>query len=290
MAKAKPGVYRVTEIIGTSTKSWEEAAKTAVGTSDYLSGSLTTVAGPPLAPQNVAATSVTGTTLTLTWELPSSNGGSPITDYTVEVSSNGGSSWSAITHAASNALSFNVTGLLKGRSYQFRVATKTAIGTSAATTPLTVTTLTTNPAAPTAFATGTITSSTAVLNWTVPTDNGGSAITDYVVETSRDGSTWSAVPHTASNATSMTLSGLAPGTTYQVRIATKTAVGTSETLAGSFTTVAGPPLAPQNLAATNVTGTTLTAPRITSEPANQTVTPGADVTFSVIATGRPASG
>jgi hypothetical protein len=36
-----------------------------------------------------------------------------------------------------------------------------------------------------------------------------------------------------------------------------------------------------------VTGTTLTAPRITSEPANQTVTPGADVTFSVIATGSP---
>ena len=32
MAKAKPGVYRVTEIIGTSPKSWEEAAKTAVET------------------------------------------------------------------------------------------------------------------------------------------------------------------------------------------------------------------------------------------------------------------
>ena len=92
----------------------------------------------------------------------------------------------------------------------------------------------------------------AVLTWTKPAKPGGARITDYVVETSRDGSTWSAVPHTASNATSMTLSGLAPGTTYQVRIATKTAVGTSETLAGSFTTVAGPPLAPQNLAATSV--------------------------------------
>ena len=32
MAKAKPGVYRVTEIIGTSTKSWEGAAKVAVET------------------------------------------------------------------------------------------------------------------------------------------------------------------------------------------------------------------------------------------------------------------
>ena len=32
MAKSKPGVYRVTEIIGTSPKSWEEAAKTAVET------------------------------------------------------------------------------------------------------------------------------------------------------------------------------------------------------------------------------------------------------------------
>jgi hypothetical protein len=32
MAKVKPGVYRVTEIIGTSTKSWEDAAKIAVET------------------------------------------------------------------------------------------------------------------------------------------------------------------------------------------------------------------------------------------------------------------
>jgi flavin-binding protein dodecin len=32
MAKSKAGVYRVTEIIGTSTKSWEDAAKVAVET------------------------------------------------------------------------------------------------------------------------------------------------------------------------------------------------------------------------------------------------------------------
>ena len=36
-----------------------------------------------------------------------------------------------------------------------------------------------------------------------------------------------------------------------------------------------------------VTGATLTAPRITTEPANQTVEPGADVTFTVVATGSP---
>ena len=32
MAKNEAGVYRVTEIIGTSTKSWEEAARNAVET------------------------------------------------------------------------------------------------------------------------------------------------------------------------------------------------------------------------------------------------------------------
>ena len=30
--KSNDSVYRVTEVIGTSTKSWEDAAKTAVGT------------------------------------------------------------------------------------------------------------------------------------------------------------------------------------------------------------------------------------------------------------------
>ena len=147
---------------------------------------------------------------------------------------------------------------MKGRAYQFRVSTITTIGTSTATSPLSVTTLTTNPSAPTSLATSSITTTTATVSWTAPTDNGGSAITDYVVETSRDGTTWSAVPHTASTSTSMNLSGLAPGTTYQVRVATKTAVGTSETLSGSFTTTAGAPLAPQNLAAISIATTTLT--------------------------------
>ena len=32
MAKKSSGIYRVTEIIGTSTKSWEDAARTAVET------------------------------------------------------------------------------------------------------------------------------------------------------------------------------------------------------------------------------------------------------------------
>ena len=36
-----------------------------------------------------------------------------------------------------------------------------------------------------------------------------------------------------------------------------------------------------------VGGTAVAAPRITSEPANQTTDPGADVTFSVVATGSP---
>ena len=50
MAKAKPGVYRVTEIIGTSTKSWEEAAKTAVETAALTNLSVRTTArtGAPI--------------------------------------------------------------------------------------------------------------------------------------------------------------------------------------------------------------------------------------------------
>lgn len=212
----------------------------------------------PGRPTNLKVTNLAARSLTLSWDLPNGNGGSPITDYKIEVSSNGGSTWSTIPHSASNNLAFNVTGLAKGTSYRFRVSTVNAVGTSAATAPLSVTTLTTIPAAPTSFAANSITTSTAALRWVAPTDNGGSAITDYVIETSRDGSTWRTVPHTASTATSMNLSGLAPGTTYQVRIATKTAVGTSETLSGSFTTTAGAPLAPQNLAATSIAATTLT--------------------------------
>ena len=50
----------------------------------------------------------------LSWTAPVANGGSAITDYVVEYSTNGGSSWSTFADGTSTVTSATVTGLTNG--------------------------------------------------------------------------------------------------------------------------------------------------------------------------------
>jgi hypothetical protein len=88
----------------------------------------------------VTASAVTRSTLTLTWLIPTSNGGVAITNYKVEVSGNAGITWRSISHAASNSLSFNVTSLTRAKSYKFRISAITSYGQGATSSVLTVST------------------------------------------------------------------------------------------------------------------------------------------------------
>jgi hypothetical protein len=68
-------------------------------------------------------------TVGLTWVAPAQNGGSAITDYAIQYSSNSGSTWTTFNHSASTSTAIQVTGLTNGTAYVFRVATVTAVGT-----------------------------------------------------------------------------------------------------------------------------------------------------------------
>ena len=104
-----------------------------------------------------APTSVSGTVgmgqVSLTWTAPAANGGYAITDYTVQYSSNSGSSWTTFSRSASATTSATVTGLTNGTGYMFRVAAVTVLGTgpystaSGSVTPLATLTLTYTSAA-----------------------------------------------------------------------------------------------------------------------------------------------
>ena len=70
-----------------------------------------------------ALTAVAGDTqVTLRWTAPSSDGGTAITGYKVEYSSNAGTSWTVATASTGNqAVLYTVTGLTNATAYTFRV-------------------------------------------------------------------------------------------------------------------------------------------------------------------------
>jgi titin len=227
------------------------AAVNGVGQSEYLTGSVTTLATIPSSPKNLISSNLGTNSASLGWGLPDSNGGSSITDYKVEVTSNGSNSWIEIPHAASNQLGFSVSNLLPGRTYQFRVSTITAVGVSASSNVLTITTLGgASPDAPASLSASLVKTTTANLSW--PSVVVTQKVSNYVVDLSTDGNTWVPVSKRVSTSTSLGLSRLRLGTTYQVRVAAVNAAGVGAYVYGSFTTLATVATAPTSLTASNL--------------------------------------
>jgi hypothetical protein len=84
----------------------------------------------PPAPTSVTATAGNAQA-TVSWTAPAALSTLPITDYTVQFSTNSGSTWTTFTRAASTATSATVTGLTNGTAHVFRVAGVNAVGQGA---------------------------------------------------------------------------------------------------------------------------------------------------------------
>jgi hypothetical protein len=88
----------------------------------------------PPAPTSVTA-SAGNAQATVGWTAPTVLSQTPITDYTVQYSSDSGSSWTTFSRSpASTATSATVTGLTNGTSYTFRVSATNAVGTGSYST------------------------------------------------------------------------------------------------------------------------------------------------------------
>ena len=102
---------------------------------------LGSVPSAPLAPTATLPSTYGNTTASVAWIAPASVGSS-ISDYTVQYSSNSGSTWTTFSRAASTATSVTVTGLTNGTAYVFRVNAINGIGagsyssSSSSVTPL----------------------------------------------------------------------------------------------------------------------------------------------------------
>jgi len=172
-------------------------------------------------PPTIGTASLTALTASVPFTGPNDFGDAAISTYTA--TSNPGS-----ISVSSATSPISITGLTAGTAYTFTVTATNAFGISNASSASNSVTTVNVPGAPTSVtAADTGIDGEALIAWTAPGSNGGSAITDYIVEySSNSGSTYTVFSDGTSTATSATVTGLTIDTTYIFRVKAVNAIGT----------------------------------------------------------------
>ena len=223
------------------------AANVAGSTTSDAVTAMTTTADAPGPPTNVKA--VGGhQQVTVSWEPPDSDGGSPVTGYTVQWKS-GTQDWSDTERTASKGAadrSHTITGLNQAAEYSVRVVAVNVAG-STASDAVSATTADV-PGAPTNVKADAGHQQITV-SWGPPDSDGGSLVTGYTVQWKSGAQDWSDTERTVSTgatSTSHTITGLSQATEYSVRVVAVNDVGGTASDAVSATT-ADVPGAPTNV-------------------------------------------
>lgn len=171
--------------------------------------------------RNLALAGANGSA-TLTWNHPTTLGGAALDKYTLELSTDGGVSWPDTATVSASETSTVINGLTNGTDYQFKIYGTNLYGDGI----------------PNIYAWRAGTSDlpkniqlsagdeTLTATWDLPNFTGITAITDYSIEYSTNGTTWNSVSHSASDARSIVLTGLTNGLSYSLRISAVIASGT----------------------------------------------------------------
>lgn len=211
-----------------------EVTATNSAGSASASTTATTLAGDaPSAPLNLSASSVTATSLIISWAASAS--GSATITYQLQYRVVGNTAWTPVG-SAGTALTQSVSGLSPSTSYEFEVVAANAYG-SATSAPFTASTLSagTPPSAPTNLTVSSIAQTSATLTWS-PSASGTAPIA-YQLQYQLSGSTaWSAAGP-AGSALSATVSGLQSGSTYNFRVVASNAAGSATSATQSIATL-----------------------------------------------------
>ena len=216
--------------------------------------------GSDTTPPVISAVSATvsGTTATVTWTTDEAASSS------VSYGTSAGSLTSTATGPSGTSHSVSITGLDSTTQYHFRVTSADAAGNSS-TSPAA-------PAAPGTFTTpdtvapaisavsATVSGTTATVTWT--TDEAASSSVAYGTSAASLGSTANGPTGTSH---SVTITGLATGTTYSFRV-------TSADAAGNSSTSPAAPAAPATFATADVTAPSVTAVAATGSGTTATIT------------------
>jgi hypothetical protein len=205
------------------------------------SGAPASVPGAPV----IGAATAGNAAASVSWTPPVSDGGSPITGFTVTALDGAGNVAGTVT-VAGNVTTATVTGLTNGTAVTLQVAASNPLGTGPASgTSNAVTPAGAAPGAPT-IGSATAGSNTASVGWTPPVFDGGSPITGYtIIALDAAGATAATVFATAPAATA-TVTGLTNGQSYRLQVSASNAAGSGPFSAPSATvtpaTVPGAPV------------------------------------------------
>ena len=214
----------------------------------------TTNTGTPTAPRSLRARADGPTSITLTWDVPSSDNGSRVTGYRIRRRAAAGGSWITVRdNTGSTTTTLQDTNLRPVTAYRYQVAAINSVGAGPWSLEAGTRTHVDVPAAPTGLRARAVSTSQINLSWHAPGSTGGAAILGYRIEGSRDGgANWRIVrANTGSAGRTYSHPNLQPGTTWSYRVsAINTAgIGAASSVARA-TTHAVPPGAPTGLRAT----------------------------------------
>jgi hypothetical protein len=181
--------------------------------------------------------------LTVTWNAPSLTGTSTITTYQVQYATNTSFTGATTDTITAPTRSEVITGLPSATKYFFRVAAVNSSGRGNFSVATNGTTK--SPSARPAWTSGSGDIKSVTVNWSTPTVTGGTAVTGYVLQYSKDQSfVTGAVEVTLGLANTYTATGLDDASTYYFRIAAVNLAGQSAwstTLSQNTDSVPGAP-------------------------------------------------
>lgn len=182
----------------------------------------------PNAPTGLSVSSVTSTTITITFSSPSAST-QPVVSYRVIATPSSGSVVTQTFNAP--ATSYTITGLVSAVLYSVVLYAVNIYGNSPVSSTVSATTIT-FPSAPSGLTAGTATPKTIPITWTSPND---ATITTYTVTAVPSSGTTVTQTFNAP-ATSYTITGLTSNTSYTISLAATNSVGTGSSSSVSKTT------------------------------------------------------
>jgi titin len=188
----------------------------------------------PNTPTSLTASDISSTSIKLTWVIPASNNGPPVTGYKIEFKKDSGSYTTLVENTGSTITTYTHSGLTTNSKYTYKISAKNSVGFSptsneAFTTPKSTSSPPTENIAPnppkslTAESAG---PTQIFLSWKEPTPNNGPAITGYKIEYKTTTGDYTVITTTGIT-TSYTHTGLTTGSQYSYRVFAINSAGTS---------------------------------------------------------------